>query len=103
MKKTLVLYFLIIVLLFGCILLFPIGKLWFTNTKIVEVPIFNVYYVKLDADETEFDVFHSYIQEKGWEEVYREGSGQQFHRDGELFTIGGTDLKTIFVDGRPNF
>ncbi|RNA66875.1 hypothetical protein [Alteribacter keqinensis] len=83
--------------------LFPVGKLYFTEAKVVEAAFLDVYYAQVGDGETEFDVFKEYMEKQGWVEVQRLGSGQDFERDGETFFIHSTDIKTIFRDGWVNF
>ncbi|WP_026691067.1 hypothetical protein [Alteribacter aurantiacus] len=79
--------------------LYPVGKLLFTEVKVVEATFLDVYYAQVGEGETEFDVFKEYMEEQGWIEVERLGSGQHFERDGNTFFIHSTDIKTIFKNG----
>ncbi|MBU9722815.1 MULTISPECIES: hypothetical protein [Bacillaceae] len=103
MKKMLLGSLISIALIVLMVFLFPIGKLIFTEANVVEANFIDIYYVSLQNEESEFEVFKQYMEDKGWTEVGAEGSGQWFEKNNETFYITSTELKTIFVNGWPNF
>jgi len=104
MKKRL----LKLVLLLGAILLllvsYPLARLTFTDAKVAKSLFSDTYYVKLEADESEYHVFTDYMEGLGWVENQdlRMGGGHLFERKGASKHIINKDIKTALIDGKPN-
>ena len=85
-------------------LLYPIGRLAFTDTTITKSLFIDQYYAKISSDENDFDVFCEYMESKGWigNESERLGGLSVFEKNGKTKYILNTDIKTIIIDGKLN-
>ncbi len=102
MKKNIIKIISILALLFIILVLFPIGKLAFTDSKIAKSLFSETYYVKISSDEYDFNVFREYMKDKGWKEIEQLGGLHIFEKKGEKKGILNTQVKTVFIDGKLN-
>jgi hypothetical protein len=96
---------LVISFVFLTILYYPIGKLAITDNKVTKSIFREEYYVKTTNNEYETIVFKKYMLKNGWIENEKERMGgiYVFEKDGKKKYITNGALKTIFVNGWPNF
>ncbi len=103
MKKKMIKAMSALALLFLTLVLLPVAKLTCTDAKIAKSLFSETYYVKIDSDEYDFDVFRDYMEARGWKEVDQMGGLHVFEKDGKRKAIANTQVKTVFVDGKLNF
>lgn len=103
MKKNIIKAIIVLALLFLILVLLPVGKLAFTDSKIAKSLFSETYYVKISSDEYDFDVFRDYMEARGWKEVEQMGGLHIFEKNGKRKAIGNTQVKKVFIDGKLNF
>ncbi len=82
--------------------LYPVGKLLLTDSTTTKSLFIEQYYVKINSNQNEFDVFRNYMEASGWKEKEQLGGLHIFEKYGNKKQILNTDVKTIFIDGKLN-
>jgi hypothetical protein len=74
----------------------------FTDTKVAKAFLLDYYFVKVESNEHDFNVFTEYMEQKGWKEVDQLGGLHIFERNGVKKHILNKQVKTFMKNGKLN-
>ncbi len=89
--------------LFSLTFFISVINLALTDNKVAKLPLTNYYFAKIETGENDFDVFRTYMENKGWNLKDIEGNRHLFEKNGDQMEVINSQIKTLIIDGNINF